>query len=119
MKKFPITSDNLSKLVRLEANNDVDHSTAKEVYKEMLQTNNNLELILNRKINSKKNTDDIEDYVISILNNNKKEYKRLLNGETKLINFFIGQAMKNSRGKYKPSDIKDCLIKKFDVWIHN
>ena len=51
----------------------------------------------------------------SILEKNNEEHKRLSEGETKLINFFIGVIMKESKGKYNPSSIIKYLNKKFNV----
>ena len=43
------------------------------------------------------------------------EYNRLINGEIKLVNFFIGLVMKASKGKYSPADISKYLNQKFNV----
>ena len=54
-------------------------------------------------------------YIQSILKKYDKEHKRLLEGETKLINLFIGVIMKESKGKYNPSSITKYLNEKFNV----
>ena len=46
-----------------------------------------------------------------VLKNNGEEFKRLKNGEMKLISYFIGLIMKESKGKVDPSSLKSKLEK--------
>ena len=57
----------------------------------------------------------MKDCIDSILKQNQEEHDRLINGEIKLINFFIGLVMKASKGKYSPADISKYLNEKFNV----
>ena len=52
-------------------------------------------------------------FINSIFNKYPKEYNRLLSGENKLINFFVGNIMKQSKGEYLPSNIMQYLKEKF------
>ena len=65
-----------------------------------------------------KNLEDMESYIDSIFEKYNKEYSRLLAGETKLINFFIGNIIKESKGRYNPSSITNYLKKKFIFLFH-
>ena len=56
----------------------------------------------------------MEIFINSILDKYKDEHNRLLAGEIKLINFFIGSVMRESKGKYNPSAITTYLKKKFN-----
>ena len=72
------------------------------------------ELFIEFNTSQDKNLEDMESYIDSIFEKYNKEYSRLLAGETKLINFFIGNIIKESKGKYNPSSITNYLKKKFD-----
>ena len=58
--------------------------------------------------------DDIESFITLNLKKYPSELERLKSGEVKLINFFIGIIMKESKGKYPPSSIMNFLNKKFN-----
>ena len=112
---FPIEAKNLKKLVDLEAAKEVDHSTAKKIFVEALGSEKSLDDIISSFAKSDSNEGELESFIDSILKDNQEEYDRLMNGEIKLFNFFIGAVMKGSKGKFKPSDIQKYLKQKFNV----
>ena len=112
---FPIKAEELKKLVDLEAGKRIDHSSAKKVFLEILGTEKSFDDIISSLPSKKDSSDELVAYIESVLQENKNEHERLLNGETKLINFFIGVIMKSSKGKYSPSDITKYLNEKFNV----
>ena len=114
--EFPIKPKELRRLVDLEVDKKIDHSRAKKIYLEILETGKSLkEIISTLSSKSKDVSDEMISYVQSTLEKYNKEHKRLLEGETKLINFFVGVIMKESKGKYNPSNIIKYLNKKFNV----
>ena len=44
----------------------------------------------------------LDEVIVKVLDNNPDETNRLHNGEIKLVSFFMGQVMKESKGKYSP-----------------
>jgi len=114
--EFPLKPEELRKLVDLEVKKEIDHSRAKKIYLEMLETKKPLiEIISNLSSKSEDIPNEMELYIQSIFEKNNEEHKRLSEGETKLINFFIGVIMKESKGKYNPSSITKYLNEKFNV----
>ena len=93
----------------------IDHSRAKRIYLEILETGKPLKKIISNLSGSKDTLHEMESYIQSTLKKYNEEHKRLLEGETKLINFFIGIIMKESKGRYNPSSITKYLNKKFNV----
>jgi len=49
----------------------------------------------------------LSEMIKKLLSDNPNEYERLKNGEDKLIKFFMGQVMRETKGKYPP----DIIIK--------
>ena len=113
--EFPIEAKELKKLVDLEAQKRINHSSAKKVFLEILDTEKSFDEIISSLPSKKDSSNELAAYIESVLQENKNEHERLLNGETKLINFFIGVIMKGSKGKYSPSDITKYLNEKFNV----
>ncbi|MBA4349451.1 MAG: hypothetical protein C0415_05625 [Thermodesulfovibrio sp.] len=57
-------------------------------------------------------TSEIEKTVDEILAKNQKEIERYKAGEEKLLGFFVGQAMKATKGKANPQMLNDILKRK-------
>jgi len=110
LSEFPISPKEFKKLIDLEINNKISHSQAKDIYKKMLETGK----LPDMDFSVTEDLREIEEFIELVLNKHKDEYDRLLAGETKLINFFMGQIMRESKGKYNPSSITDYLNKKFN-----
>ena len=56
----------------------------------------------------------IESIIDRILSSNEKEILEYKNGRTNIFDFFVGQVMKETRGKANPIITKDLLHKKLD-----
>ena len=112
---FPITIKDLRKLIDLEISSKVDHSTAKKIFFKIITSDQKFSDVINDIPVDNKSSDGLKDCIDSVLEQNPEECNRLVNGETKLINFFIGLTMKASKGKYSPADISKYLNQKFNV----
>jgi len=112
---FPIKPEELRRLVNLEIEKKINHSRAKKIYFELLETGESLEKIISGLPKGEYTLDEMAPYIESTLDKYKEEYTRLLDGETKLINFFIGVIMKESKGRYNPSSITKYLKEKLNV----
>jgi aspartyl-tRNA(Asn)/glutamyl-tRNA(Gln) amidotransferase subunit B len=53
--------------------------------------------------------------VARIISENPKEVLAYKNGKTKLLGFFVGQVMKETRGKANPKLVNEILRKKLDA----
>ena len=58
--------------------------------------------------------DRIEIIIEEILKNNENQVNEYKNGKTNLFDYFVGQVMKNTRGKANPVITKELLHKKLD-----
>ena len=67
------------------------------------------ELFIEMGYDKKDDIDDMESFIKSIFKKFPEEYTRLHAGEEKLINFFIGMIMKESKDKYLPANITNYL----------
>ena len=53
----------------------------------------------------------LDAIVERVIQENLSEFDRLKNGESKLVGFFMGQIMKESKGKADPQTIKEVIHK--------
>tara|TARA_Y100000590_G_C15676138_1_gene998088 strand:- start:461 stop:1933 length:1473 start_codon:yes stop_codon:yes gene_type:complete len=109
----PVSSKNLGKLVKLIINKIISGKIAKEVFDEMFNKSKDPEdIVKNKNLAQLTDTKEIERIIESILKNNFDKVNDYNNGKTKLLGFFIGQAMKESKGKANPKILNEILIKK-------
>ena len=62
-------------------------------------------------LNLSNDEDELEVIIKNVLSDNPAELDRLKNGEDKLIKFFMGLVMRETKGKYPPKSIIDILNK--------
>ena len=115
IEKFPIKPLELRELIDIEIEQKIDHNKAKKIFKLMIPSGKSCsKLISELGYDKEQDFDDIESFITLNLKKYPSELERLKSGEVKLINFFIGIIMKESKGKYPPSSIMNFLNKKFN-----
>jgi aspartyl-tRNA(Asn)/glutamyl-tRNA(Gln) amidotransferase subunit B len=114
IQDFPITPNNLGKLVSLIDNGTISNKLAKEVFEEMLQTNEEPNSIIQRKgLVQVSDSTEIEKIVRDVVFNpgNKEQVEKYRSGNEKVIAFFVGEVMKATKGKANPKIVNEILKK--------
>jgi aspartyl-tRNA(Asn)/glutamyl-tRNA(Gln) amidotransferase subunit B len=106
----PITSGTLGELVGMIAQGKISGKLAKEVFPKMFATGEPAETIMQREgltqISDEGALGKIIDEVIAA---NPKQLEQYRSGKTTVINFFLGQVMKASRGQADPAAVTKIL----------
>ena len=63
-------------------------------------------------IRDRTDTNLIETIVNDVIDENQKMVEQYLSGKDKLLGFFVGQAMKKSKGKANPKILNEILIER-------
>ncbi|MEX0610287.1 MAG: Asp-tRNA(Asn)/Glu-tRNA(Gln) amidotransferase subunit GatB [Balneolaceae bacterium] len=113
IREFEIAAERISELVKLKEEDKVNSSALQEIFNAMLESNKYPE-DLAKEMNLIQVSDSgfLEPIVDEIITNNPDEVKRYQEGKKQLMGFFVGQAMKASRGKANPKMITDLITKK-------
>jgi len=111
----PVSPTNLGQLIKLISTNEISGKIAKDVLEEMFISNKSAKEIVDEK-NLKQVTDqsEIEKVIDQVIAENQKMVKEYLGGKDKLLGFFVGQAMKKTKGKANPKMLNDLLIEKIN-----
>lgn len=97
---FVIAAPKLAELVTLQASGKINSSTAKDVFKDMLASGKGAAAIVKEKGLEQVSDDSaIEKEALAVLDENPDEVTRYLAGKEQLLQFFVGQLMKRTRGK--------------------
>jgi aspartyl-tRNA(Asn)/glutamyl-tRNA(Gln) amidotransferase subunit B len=106
----PVSAALLAELLQLLEKNTINIKGAKTIFEEMVETGKKPEDIT-KALNLEQMSDKsgLEDIVDSIIDKNPKEVEAYKNGKTKLFSFFMGQVMKETKGKADPKIITEII----------
>ncbi len=115
-KEFSASPENLGKLINLINNNTISGKIAKEVFPEMLKSNADPETIIKEKnLVQITDTDAIESVIDKIIAASTSEVQQYISGKDKVFGFFVGQIMKETKGKANPKVVNDILRQKLEA----
>ena len=117
VNECPVSAENLGKLIKLINTKVISGKIAKEIFPEMLKTNSDPNSIVKEKnLVQISDTGEIENVIDKILAGNQKQIDEFLSGKDKVIGFFVGQIMKEMKGKANPQIVNDLLKSKLESY---
>jgi len=115
IQESPIPALELARLLSLVEEGVISGKIAKTVFDEMARTGKPAKQIVEAKgLIQITDTDALEDVVLKIISNHPIEVDAYKNGKTKLLGFFVGQIMKETRGQANPKLVNDLLKEKLE-----
>ena len=113
ISKSPISSAALGNLVSRIADNTISSKIAKTVFEAMLSGEGSAdEIIAAKSLKQVTDTGAIEKIVDAVIAANPKQVEQYRAGGEKVFAFFVGQVMKESRGKANPVQVNQILLDK-------
>ena len=110
-----IAPEQLAAMVSLIENNTISGKIAKEVFAEMFKTGKDAQAIVKEKgLEQVTDTGAIEALVDEAIAKNAPQVQQYKDGNAKVLQFFVGQVMKLSRGKANPGMVVELLKQKLD-----
>lgn len=108
----PVAPDQFANLLKFIENGTISHKMAKAVFEEMFSSGKSAEELIREKgLTQVSDTTAIEDIIKKVLDNNPSELQKFLGGKVQLKGFFVGQVMKESKGKANPAVVNTLLDK--------
>jgi aspartyl-tRNA(Asn)/glutamyl-tRNA(Gln) amidotransferase subunit B len=112
ISEFPVTPLNLGKLINLIKDGTISGKIAKEIFPLMIESNSDPEVIIKEKnLVQISDSSEIEAIVQKIIDENPDQVQEYLSGKEKVFGFFVGQVMKESKGKANPKIVNEILKK--------
>jgi len=116
VSNFPVSPQNLGKLIKMIKDNVISGKIAKDIFPEMMKTNSDPDDIVKaRGLVQITDTSEIENVIDKILSSNPNQVQEYLGGKEKVTGFFVGQIMKETQGKANPGLANDILKKKLEA----
>ena len=115
IKEFTVSASCLAELIKLKEDDKINSSAMQKIFNAMLDENKPAEELA-KEMNLIQVSDSgfLEDLVDEIIKNNPAEVERFRGGKKQLMGFFVGQAMKASKGKANPKMITQMVSKKLE-----
>ncbi|MDO8426536.1 MAG: Asp-tRNA(Asn)/Glu-tRNA(Gln) amidotransferase subunit GatB [Deltaproteobacteria bacterium] len=113
VKDCPVTPQSLAGLIKSVKDGVVSGTGAKEVFEEMYRTGKSASEIIKAKgLVQISNEDELSKVIAEIIKANPENLERYKAGKTQLMGFFVGEAMKATKGKANPQVINKLLKEK-------
>lgn len=108
-----ITPDFMSEIIISIKNGIINDKTAKEIFSDCMETGKSPSVIIKEKgLEQVSDESELEKIVDKVLQDNPEEVEKLKAGNKKLISFFMGQVMKETKGKANPKLVNPMIAKK-------
>ena len=110
LKDVPVKPEMIRELIDLVDNKTISSKQAKEVFENMIESGKEPNIIVKEK-GMMQITDDnaIFDVIMEVLKEHDEEARQYNPEKTRMIDFFVGQVMKKTRGKANPAKTMEML----------
>ena len=109
---IPIASDQVAKLHNYIIEGKISIKQAKDILNDIWEKDYTVDKIISEKnIEQISDSNLLEDVAKKILEKHQKEVQDYKDGKNKLMGFFVGQIMKETKGKANPKILNQILIK--------
>lgn len=109
IRDFYITPLYLKQILDRITDGTISNKQAKEVFSKALEERKEPQNFISKENSQISNEDELRSIITKIINNNPGQKEAYLNGKTNLFDYFVGQVMKQTRGKANPIKTKEIL----------
>lgn len=114
IKDFYLTPEYLKQILDKMDDNTISIKQAKEIFYNSLEERKEPKNYISKENSQITDSKVIEEIIDNILANNQKQIEEYKNGKTNMFDFFVGQVMKETKGKASPVITKELIHKKID-----
>ncbi len=114
LKDFYLTPNLLKQIIDALDKGTISSKQAKEIFNKSLEEKNEPKNYITSDSAQISDESLLEEIINKVLENNSKQIEDYHNGRTNLFDYFVGQVMKETRGKANPSLVKEILNTKLN-----
>ena len=110
ISESPISAKNLSSLIKMISSGKISGKIAKVVFEKMQNGNRDPNQIVEKEgLIQQSDPKELEKIILDVLSKNQDKVTQYKSGKVKLFGYFVGEAMKISKGKANPKLVNDIL----------
>lgn len=110
--KFDVPPEHIAQLAELLAKETISSKIAKDIFPEVLQGKAPGKIVEEKGLAQVNDTSEFESIVERIVEENPESVEKYRSGRTRVMGFFVGQVMKETKGKANPKIVTE-LVKKY------
>jgi len=110
MEETKFTEEKFIKVVNMLDKGDISSKIFKEILNDLFETEDDINTLLDKHGISKLSDNDLKDIIKNILDNNKDNVNDYKNGNDRVLKYFIGQIMKETKGSANPTLVNQILL---------
>ena len=114
LKDIYLTPEMLKFIVDNIKNGTISSKQAKEVFLKVIEEKKEPQNYISKENAQISDESELEKVIDEIIANNQSQVEEYKGGKDKVFDYFVGQVMKNTRGKANPNVTKELLHKKLD-----
>ncbi|HTQ98407.1 MAG TPA: hypothetical protein VMH83_00390, partial [Candidatus Acidoferrum sp.] len=112
----PVSAAALAGLIKRIKDSTISSKIAKTVFEAMVNSEGSADQIIDSKgLKQVSDSGAIEKMIDAIIAANPKQVEQYRSGQEKVFTFFVGQVMKESKGKANPAQVNEILQRKLKV----
>ena len=112
LAEMPLTPGHLARLLELVEGGKVTAGSARKVFAEMARTGKQpADIVREQGLESVSDSGELEALARQVIDANPGQLEQYRAGESKLLNFFVGQIMKSTGGKADPAVVREVLTR--------
>jgi aspartyl-tRNA(Asn)/glutamyl-tRNA(Gln) amidotransferase subunit B len=113
ISQSPVSSEQLAGMLARISDNTISGKIAKQVFEDIWHGEGTADEVIDKKgLKQVTDTGLIEKLVSDAVDNNPQQLEQYKACKDKLFGFFVGQVMKQSKGKANPAQVNELLKKK-------
>lgn len=109
LKDFYLKPKYLKQIISALENGEISSKQAKEIFNKALEEQKEPQNYITKDNNQISDKNELTKIISTIINNNQEQVLAYHNGKTNLFDYFVGQVMKETRGKANPTIVKEIL----------
>src|SRR3990167_112727 len=110
---FNVTPERLAQIIELLETGKINSSAAREVFEIVAKTGGNpIDIVKEKGLEQIGSADELEKIVAEIIEANPEQVEQFKAGKDRILGFFVGMAMKETKGKGNPKLLQE-LVKKY------
>ena len=114
LKDFYLKPEYLKQILDELEKGNISSKQAKEIFNKSIEENKEPKNFISKENNQISDTNELNNIIDTILNNNNSQVEAYKSGKTNLFDYFVGQVMKETKGKANPTITKEILKDKLD-----
>lgn len=110
-KKPHLTGERLAELIELIENGDISSKIAKSIFADIVAGAKPSDIVAQKGLRQVSDDSELENIIKKIILDNPKPVDDYRSGNARVLGFFVGEVMKQTKGQANPSKVNQLMIK--------